>query len=129
MDPFIQQLIALGGIPDEHELAKTKFGLGHEMFNAPGAEGMRAGGTYVASSPLEHLAVALQRSMGASRMSGAQQDLRGLVGKATAGRSAYADALMRYFAPPQEGPPALPVSMPQEIKPDEVPPLLARPRW
>ena len=49
---------------------------GEGMMQTPGAQGMRVGNTYVASSPLEHLSVAMARAMGAdkAKSGGAMQD-------------------------------------------------------
>lgn len=63
-----------------------QMGLGHEMLQTPGAPGMRAGGTYVAASPLEHIATALSRIQGA-RMIDQGQKAR------STGLQAYIDAL------------------------------------
>jgi hypothetical protein len=94
-EALIQMLVQLGAIPEEQALLMRQMDQGAGMMQTPGAQGQNVGGTYVASNPLEHLSVALQRGMGAQKQRGAEGAYRDTLGKQTAGRSAYAEALKR----------------------------------
>ena len=95
-DPsLIQQLVAMGAIPEQQDLAKQKMAWGREDSQMPMPAGMRVGGTYIASSPLEHLAAALKSGMGYAKQGQATGELRGLIGQQTEGRSNYAQELLR----------------------------------
>lgn len=111
-EALIQQLVALGAIPEEQALLMRQMEQGAGMMQAPGAQGMNVGGTYTAANPLEHLSVALQRAMGGQMQKGAESKYRGTLGQQTQGRSAYADALRKLLE--------------QEQAP-QIPPLLASP--
>lgn len=80
-------------------------GMGAGLMQTPGAEGRNVGRTYVASSPLEHLASASSRGLGAYMMNKGQQQ-RG------AGIQAFINALRQ---PPQQ--PVGPVQAPELMEP------------
>lgn len=105
-EALIQQLVALGAIPEEQALLMRQMQQGEGMMGAPSAQGMRVGSTYVASSPMEHAAVALQRYLGQRQMAEAEKGYRGTLGEQTSGRSAAAEALrklmMQQQAPPMD---------------------------
>ena len=92
---LISQLVALGAIPEEQALLMRQADQGAGMAMTPGPQGMNVAGTYVASSPLEHLSSALQRVMGSRMQDEALGQYRDTLGKQTAGRGSYADALMK----------------------------------
>ena len=92
---MLQQLIALGAIPEENATFQAQMAQGQGQMQTPGAEGMRVGGTYVAANPLEHLAVALQRGMGGRAVNQGREGIQANLAKQTAGRGGYADALIK----------------------------------
>ncbi len=94
----LQQLVAMGVIPEEQALLYKQMGIGQEQANAPLAQGTQINGhLYVAASPMEHMAVALQRAMGARGMKKAQAGLGDTFKRQTAGRSALAQAIERHY--------------------------------
>lgn len=69
IDPAtVEQLTGLATLPQERAGALRQIRRGQDLYQTPGAEGMRVGGTYKAAHPLEHLSVALQRGMGGYNM-------------------------------------------------------------
>lgn len=99
-DPaLVQQLVALGGIPDQQALAMKRMEMGREDSTAQMPRGYQVGNTYMAASPMEHLAAALQRGMGVARQMGGEREYRDLIGQQAHGRNAYAAALARLFQP------------------------------
>lgn len=111
-EAMIQALVELGAIPEEQALLMRQADQGLAMQGAPTPQGMSVGGTYVASSPLEHLSAALQRGLGAKKQQGAEEAFRGTLGKQTQGRQGYADALMRLLRGQQQEPQAAVTEMP-----------------
>lgn len=80
MDPAtIQSMVDAGLIPQQMGLQQHQADIGNQMFQTPSAEGRNVGHTYVASSPLEHLSVAVQRAMGASKMQDAMRQQQALL--------------------------------------------------
>jgi hypothetical protein len=67
--------------PGLSKTARTSQEQGFEMAMSPGAKGTQLGGrysTYVAASPLEHLATGLRQYGGFKKMKKAEDDLAGL---------------------------------------------------
>jgi hypothetical protein len=97
MSPELLALLQqIAGTPEEQEMLGQEAQIGLGMLNTPGAQGMNVGGTYVASNPVEHLSVALQRAMGAKQYRGAQDEMMGNIAKQGAARSAtMADILQK----------------------------------
>lgn len=89
-EAFIEQLVALGVIPEEQALLLRQAQQGQQAFQTPGAQGQNVGGTYVASSPLEHLGVLAQRASGAAQQGRADEGLQDTFARQTAGRGAFA---------------------------------------
>jgi len=87
-DALRKALIALGVIPEEQALLMRQANQGQSMMDAPTPQGMRVGGTYVASSPLEHIAAVVQRAVGANKQKTAEEGYRESLAKQTAGRDA-----------------------------------------
>lgn len=85
----LQAMIDAGLVDDRMGLAGKQLGIAHEQFNTPGADGRNVGHTYVASSPMEHLAVAMRRYQGARGMQGAQGRMADLAAAKGAGRMGY----------------------------------------
>lgn len=91
MDPqaVIAQIGGLQSQPDRQALMQQQFAQGVQQQGTPSAEGMRVGGTYVAASPLEHLATALTRARGMQQQQQATQGLQRSFDTQDAGRATY----------------------------------------
>lgn len=115
-DPeFRRQLAAMGAIPDEQALINKEMDLGTEMAQTPLAEGTRVGHTYIAASPMSHLAVALQRYMGMRQQKQAREGMRNAFGKLTSARSNAMDRWAQMQAP-EQGPGPFSGQAPQLIE-------------
>lgn len=82
---------AMGTIPLEQARLMRRRKLGEALLSTPGAQGRQVGQTYVAASPLEHLANAMSRGLGAYQVQGVDRDMQGLeqlAGKASAAQMA-----------------------------------------
>lgn len=98
-DPaLVQQLIALSSAPDQQQALQQRIQFGREDSQTPMPQGMRVGGTYVASSPLEHLAAALKQGVGLAQQRNAQGGLDESIQQQTQGRQAYGDMLGRLLS-------------------------------
>jgi hypothetical protein len=73
--------------------------MGADLWNTPSAKGQNVGQTYVASSPLEHLSVALQRGLGASKLNQSQATQQGLINQKGTGLEALIKAMMQHGQP------------------------------
>ena len=69
--------------------------MGADLWNTPSATGQKVGQTYVAANPLEHLSVALQRGLGASKLNTSQATQQGLINQKGSGLEALIKAMMR----------------------------------
>jgi hypothetical protein len=69
--------------------------MGADLWNTPSAKGQNVGQTYVASSPLEHLSVALQKGLGADKLNKSQFAQQGLINQKGSGLEALIKAMMR----------------------------------
>lgn len=87
---ILQQMIDAGLVDDQASLLAQAMARGQGLMATPGAQGMNVGGTYRASSPLEHAATALARVMGGRQVRDAEAGLRGLVDQKRVGRMAFA---------------------------------------
>lgn len=94
MRALLEAMAAMGALPEEQALLMNQMGQGAGMMNTPGAQGQNVGGTYVASSPLEHLGVLAQRGVGAYKQGQAEQGYRDTLAKQTAGRQAFGEQQM-----------------------------------
>src|SRR5216684_3044818 len=72
---------------------QQRYALGQQFMDTPAARGANVGSTYVAASPLEHLANTVRQLVGAKMASSAMQGQRDLTGQLASGRQAYAQAL------------------------------------
>jgi hypothetical protein len=91
---LIQAMSQISTIPDEQGLAMKQLGMGTDLAQTPGAEGTKLGYTYVASSPLEHLAVALNRYRGIRDQQSAKQQMLDTFGRQRTGREQYGNAAL-----------------------------------
>jgi hypothetical protein len=91
----IQQMIDAGLFSDRSGLEAQKTAQGVGLMQTPGAQGQNVGGTYVASSPLEHLATALSRVQGGRMVQESQGRQADLIGGKGKGMEAFLMALAR----------------------------------
>jgi hypothetical protein len=89
VDPFIQSLAALGIGPEELAMFLRQSDQGYAATQTPSAQGRNVGSTYVASSPLEHLSVALERGMGGRQQQAADEGYRSTLGRMAGTRGEY----------------------------------------
>jgi hypothetical protein len=82
--------------------------LGLANFSTPGAEGRNVGRSYVAANPLEHLAVAVRRSMGARGIKKAKAEESALFGKKRLYTKTVIDMLRAMQGQTPEPVPAMP---------------------
>ena len=95
-DPaLIQMLTQLGSMPERQDLLRQQMQYGREDSQAQSPQGMRVGGTYIASSPLEHLAAALKQGMGAYQQRKAAEGLQGTFGQQDQARGQYGDQVLQ----------------------------------
>jgi hypothetical protein len=125
VDPnVLQQMIDAGLVDDRAGVLAQQMKRAQGLMAAPGAQGMNVGGTYVAASPLEHLASAMSRIIGGQRAKGIEQQMGDLIGQKGAGRMAYANAgeAPAPMAPQGQVPPLL-------ARPPEAPPAWSSPSF
>lgn len=92
-DPHLaEQMIAARLAPERAKVLDPRLALAHANFSTPTPAGQHVGGTFVASSPLEHLAAALRQGIGARQVAGVQQQREGLIGQQGVGLQAYLNA-------------------------------------
>lgn len=95
-DPaLIQMLTQLGSMPERQDLMRTQMQYGRDDSQTPMPAGMRVGGTYIASSPLEHLAAALKQGIGGYRQGQATQGLQQSFGQQDQARNQYGNEVLR----------------------------------
>jgi len=92
MDELIQQMAALGISPDMLGVLGRQANQGEAWMNSPSPEGRTVGHTYVASSPLEHLASALRQGVGGSRYNAAVGGMKDQLAQNKQGIAAYGSA-------------------------------------
>ena len=111
-DPETLQKMIDAGIFDESSKPLTQqFDIGQSMMNTPSAQGRQVGNTYVASSPLEHLANAVRQAVGARISGNAMTGEKDLATKVGEGRLAYLKLLQKRAAAQSGQPP--PYDQPQ----------------
>jgi hypothetical protein len=102
---LVEAMAQMSTIPDEQGLSMRELGMGTDLAQTPGAEGTKLGYTYVASSPLEHLAVALNRYRGIRDQQSAKQQMLDTFGRQRTGREQYGTAALGIGGwPPQSIP-------------------------
>lgn len=111
---MLAQIIALGGIPEQQSMNMAQRQTGMDLFNTPGPQGYHAGGTFVAASPLEHIGNLVMRGVGAHKARTAEDQYKALLGQQTAGRQAFANALLRGGAPQPAPQPVQPTPGPDQ---------------
>lgn len=98
----IDALVGAGQTDDRMSIQANAMKMAQAMASSPGAQGAHAGDLYVASSPLEHLAVGLDRIQGQRGVSDARAQMSGLIDQKG---GALADAWKRQIAAMQGGAP------------------------
>lgn len=91
----LQRMIAAGLAPVRMQQAHGQLDRAQALTGTPMPEGQRVGSTYVAASPLEHLAAAFTRVRGQQGVNAAEQRLAGLTDQVGGGQDAFIQALIR----------------------------------
>lgn len=81
LETLIQQMAALGISPEQLGLYGKQMGRGEQLADTPMAQGRHVGNTYVASSPLEHLATAMRQYQGQKMQGQAVQGYQAQLGR------------------------------------------------
>jgi hypothetical protein len=93
-DPSLEvDLSGLAVLPEERGLLARLMESGRQAGATEQPKGYSVGGTYIAASPLEHLAAALTSGLGQAKERRAVSDYRATLGNE---RSARANAMRRY---------------------------------
>jgi hypothetical protein len=101
-DDLIQQLTQAGLYPQQIAQLQRQYQLAQGFMQPQEAQGRQVGGTYVASSPLEHLSNALRPVIGAYMQRSAMNRAGELTGQLSSGRQAFARALQDSSGHPGE---------------------------
>src|SRR5262252_8969197 len=105
-DPEKLRAMVEGGLaPQRSAIAKQRLGIGQGFMGTPTPQGQAVGRTYVASSPLEHLATAMSRVVGAKLSGDAMQREEDLTGTTGTGRMAAYDMIRKLAQGGQAPPP------------------------
>lgn len=91
-DALIQQMAALGVSPEMLGLLGRQMSQGESWMNTPTPEGRNVGHTYVAASPVEHLAAALRQGIGGQRYGAAVSGAKDQIAQNQQGIGAYGKA-------------------------------------
>jgi hypothetical protein len=106
MDPAaLQQMMEAGVVPEQLALQAQQAKRGQGLADTQTPQGMHVGGSYVASSPLEHLAAALRQGQGGIMQNKAAQAQQDALKQAVGGRTAYLQGIAGQ-GPQQQTPPA-----------------------
>lgn len=117
-DPaLLEEMTRLGSVPDRQELLKQRIIAGRGASQTPTPQGASVGGTYMAASPLEHMASALQRAMGYGQVGQGNAGMEASFGQQDKGRLAYAQALARAMQQAQQTPEPYDGSSPTLVTP------------
>ena len=92
---LMQRLSEAGIFPDEMDLLGAQMKRAQALRQTPSAQGREVGNTYVASSPLEHLATGLQRVIGQRDVNATTGQQTDALGRMRANAVALAQALRR----------------------------------
>lgn len=93
-DEQIQQLIALGIIPEEQESLQKQMDQAQALRDAQAPQGSYSrGGIYVAASPLEHIARVAQGIKAGRDLQKMYERQQELFGQQVSGRQSYFDAI------------------------------------
>lgn len=115
IDPATLQKMVDAGLFDERSKPlDQKLAMGQGMMNQPMAKGQTVGNTYVAASPLEHIADAFRQYVGSRMANTAIQGEGTLADQRGQGRLAYLKLLAQQGQPPQAmpGTPPIPAAPP-----------------
>lgn len=95
-DPDTRQaMIDAGLVPQRMGVERQMADMGMGLAQTPTPEGRNVGHTYVASSPLEHLASAVRQGVGAKMSADSMKHQGHLIDQQGAGRLAYLDLLAK----------------------------------
>jgi hypothetical protein len=100
----LKQMIDAGLMGDRMGVEGQNVAMGKDMWDVPMAQGQRVGGTYVASSPVEHLSNAMSKVMGAKMMGDSQARQQALINQKGGGMDAFIRAMAQQRPPVQQPP-------------------------
>lgn len=100
---LLQQLVSAGLVGQQNELVNRQMAMADQLRQAPMPQGREAGGTFVASSPLEVGAAAAQRGLGNAMMKEGLERQGQNLQKLGQGRLSYLKALAGVKDDPGEG--------------------------
>lgn len=101
----LQQLIALGAIPDEQKDMDLQMIQAQKLRNTESPQGQLAGRVYVAANPLEHLAAGIDKYQGAKQMKKLYGQNRDMRTRQTDARMLYLQKMMGAGGQPPMGTP------------------------
>ena len=90
----LQQLIALGSLPDEQNALQDQIKQAQMIRNRQAPQGTQAGRVYVAANPLEHLAYAMQGIKADRDIKNLRSQQQDVLRRQNEGRMSYLDALL-----------------------------------
>jgi len=86
----IKAMLESGLVDDRLGIANKQMGMGESLYGMPStAQGTNLGYTYIAASPLSHLANAIRQYKGMKMMQQGQHQMQALPGQRESGREAY----------------------------------------
>lgn len=97
----LQQLMALGIIPEELEGLKEQISSAQQIRDRRGPQGYDTGRMYVAASPLEHAAFAMQGIKAGKDMEKARLEQQKLLAEQVRGRSLFFNKMNQPTVNPQ----------------------------
>lgn len=105
MDPAaLQQMMEAGVVPEQLALQAQQAKRGQGLADTQTPQGMQVGGSYVASSPLEHLSAAIRQGAGGVMQGKAAQAQQDALKQAIAGRTSYLQGIAGQGQQPQTPP-------------------------
>lgn len=90
----LQQLMQLGAVPDQQTYLDEQIKQAQRIRNSQAPQGYDTGRVYVAASPLEHLAHAMEGIKANKDLKNLRQQQQDLLAQQVAGRTSYMDALL-----------------------------------
>lgn len=90
----LQKLIGMGIIPDEQASLEDQIKQAQMVRNRSGPEGTYTRGMYVAASPLEHIAHAMEGIKAGKDLKNLRAQQQGLLEQQNQGRMSYLEALL-----------------------------------
>lgn len=122
----LQKLLELGSVPNEQSSLNDQIKQAQMLRNRQAPQGTDTGRVYVASSPLEHMAYAIQGIKAGRDLKNLRAQQQDLLKQQTQGRLSYMDALLNRLRI-GKGPHSFMVKKPQMSDPGVDPSLVQSP--